>query len=282
MRLAFNNWSARVVCKGYEEPASRNWTGAWVEMRSGPGSPIGLDFGTQFWSIPGSTNWAETGSTISLFPVPAFGQMRFPLFPKVGTHCSAISGSTFSLFLVTNLGISWFLKLEPSDFSTGSPKSSRPGLDCWCPTGRRNGPPIRSEWEPHFAPKRVPLLEKSGYHFWEKSGYHFWEKSGYQFWPQTGYHFWAKSGNQNQPTRDKPDPDHEWGPRLDLELEPGPEKKMESDADQKPGPSQLPDTAGSEPSSQRFKQASPPRLRTLFFAEALKKKRNMNLTRIGD
>ena len=46
---------------------------------------------------------------------------------------------------------------------------------------------------------------------------------------------------------------------------------MESGADQKPGPSQLSDAAGSEPSSQRFKQASPPRLRTLFFAEALKK-----------
>ena len=96
-RSSFNNWGARVVCQAYEECASRNSTGAWVEARSGPGSPIRLHFGTQFWSIPGSTNRAETGSTISLFPVPAFGQMRFPLFPKVGTHCSAISGSTFSL-----------------------------------------------------------------------------------------------------------------------------------------------------------------------------------------
>ena len=65
------------------------------------------------------------------------------------------------------------------------------------------------------------------------------------------------------------DPDHEWGPRLDLELEPGPEKKLESDADQKPGPIQLPDTAGSEPSSQRSKQAGPPRVGTLFLRRRL-------------
>ena len=81
-------------------------------------------------------------------------------------------------------------------------------------------------------------------------------------------------GNRFESSLAEPDPDHEWGPRLELDLEPGPGKKLKSDADQKPGPGRLPDTAGSEPRSQRFKQAGAPRVGTLFLRKRLKKTQN--------